>query len=110
MNATSERRFLFTYGERRDIAELVILPPGQWTHESGPAIQMVAHLDDLNGTLPHTLEGKQMLRAAEAKTGLRLAFRAKPWVMDGDTAARPVVLVGDNALLIAALVPVAGLA
>lgn len=104
MVGTEQRRVRFEYGEDGDEAELVLHPVATWSAD-GPRLTMVA----LPGTWqysergPDTLTGKQMLRGAETASGLRLAFRAESWRIDGDRAIRELVLVGDNGPRLAAI-------
>ncbi len=82
--ARNERRLRFAYGECGDEGELVIRPVAA-SATAAPLLSMVALPGawQLIAARPTTLAGKQMLRAAEAASGLKLAFRAAPWVGRG---------------------------
>ena len=100
-------RIPFQYGERADIAELVLEPAAAWGLENAAAARLVAHPGEWKvlGPVPDTLIGKQMIKAAEEASGLAVRFRATPWRIEGEKAVRALVFVGDNSTRIAALLP-----
>lgn len=101
------RRFRFGYGNYGDQAELVLVVPAHWDSQVPPAVSMIALSGNWTGAgpLPDSSLGKEMLRAAERATGLKLSY-GKTWVSTEDGAAtRPVRLAATDFSLVQALLP-----
>jgi len=89
-----ERRFRFPYGDHKDEAELVILVPPSWDGQVPPSVTLIALRGNWQAgyKVPDSALGKQMLRAAEKVSGLKLAF-SKTWSPDEKgNVTRAVVL------------------
>jgi hypothetical protein len=78
-----ERRFRFPYGSYHDEAELVILAPPSWDGQVPPSVKLIALKGNwqAGSEVPDSSLGKQMLRAAEKASGLKLTF-SKTWSPD----------------------------
>lgn len=85
------RRFKFAFGENGERGTLEV-SMSSW---GGTKVGIVtAELEDFE-LPPRSANGRQCLRAAERASGLRLAFRAIPWRLDGKWV-RPVVFHHDD--------------